>query len=427
MPPQTTVRSRIVRVLERLELHAKTDLRYIIRGGFWLSTSSTVIAITAFVSSIAFGYFVPKDVFGMYQYVLTVVGLLTIATLPKVNDGMSQAVARGFEAELRKAFRVRIKWGILATLGSLAASGYYFVNDNLILAGAFFIVGIFVWCFDALGMYITFLKAKRMFREASTYKIAFRVIGLGLMVLVIWWTQNLWHIVLAYFVIYGSIQIISGSIALTRHPPNSLEDSDAIRYGKSLSFLGTFKAVVMQLDKVLVFHYLGAAELAIYFFATAPIDQLRAMLSSLAELAFPKFSRSSEQTLRTTLLPKLLQFEFLVLVPLVIGYILCIPFVFPIVFPAYRESVLFTQLYALSLLFFPALMLSTALLAQKKEYELWTTRIVSPILRLVILIPAVQWWGLSGMIIGVVVVFAFDCMLNLFAFLWSTRTRSALS
>lgn len=422
-PPPSPLRSRISALIERLEKHAQTDLRYIARGGFWLTTSNATIALTAFISSIAFGYFVPKDVFGMYQYMLTILGILTIATLPKVNDAMSQAVARGIEGELRKAFRVRTRWGVLASLGALGIATYYYLNSNILLSETFAIVALFVWCFDALGMYVTYLKAKKLFREASMYKVIFRVAGLLCMIGVIWWTQNLWAIVFAYFAIYGGIHVLSGIRTLRQYPPNELQDPDAIRYGKSLSFLGAFKAIVMQLDKVLVFHYLGAAELAVYFFATAPVDQLRSMLSALAELALPKFSQAREAALRSTLIRKLLRFEFAILLPITVVYIVCIPYVFPLVFPAYRESVPFTEIYALSIIFFPTLLLSTALLAQKKERAIWLTRIVSPIIRLAVLIPAVQWWGLWGMTIGVVVVYALDLALNLAAFWWSTHQR----
>lgn len=413
MQPRTTTR------LKRLESYAGTDLRYITKGIVWLGTSSVVSSITGLVSSIAFAYFVPKDIFGMYQYVLTIVSILTIITLPKINRAMKQAVSRGLEGELSKSLRVRIRWGVLASFAGFIIAAYYLIKGNSTLAGAIGIASAFVWFFDSIGIGIAYLKAKLLFREVSLHKAALRIIGLALMVLVIWQTSNLWLIILAYFCIYGSIKLISYLIIRRLYPPNTKEDKDSIRYGKSLSFLSMFKAAVLQLDKILVFHYLGAAELAIYFFVIAPVDQIRSAMSSLDELAFPKFSSAKSNVLRKTLVGKLLKLEFLIILPIVIAYILLIPYIFPLAFPNYAEYVWYTQIYAISLLFFPALLLSTALVAQKKERAVKITNITSPILRLVILIPAVKTFGLTGMVLGVVIVSALNLTMQTLAFKYS--------
>jgi O-antigen/teichoic acid export membrane protein len=407
------------RLLQKLEQYAQTDLRYVVRGGTWLTLSNLANSLTAFFSSIAFAYFVPKDTFGMYQYVLAVVGILTIATLPKVNDAVSRAVSRGSEAEFYKGLQLRLRWGAFASLGSVGVAGYYALVHNLPLAGAFCITALFVWFFDAEGMYITYLKAKRLFREATYYKAAARIIALGAMVLVIWYTQNLLLILFAYFAIQSSLRMISHTVVTRQYPPNTQEDPETLPYGKQLSLLATFKTVVLQFDKLLVFHYLGATELAVYFFVTAPVDQVRAVLSALADLASPKFSKTAGTVLRATLLPKIIRLELAVVLPITAGYILLIPYVFPLVFPAYAAHVPFTQLYALSLIFFPALLLSTALVAQKRKRELWVSRLLNPLVRLMILIPAVHWWGLSGIIAGVVVASGADFCINLGAFLWA--------
>lgn len=407
------------KLIERLERFSRTDVRYLLHGGTWLTVSNVVASATAFVSSIAFAYFVPQHTFGVYQYVLAMFGLFAIATFPKVNEAMVRAIARGFEGEFLKTIRVRMRWGLIGSAVGLAVSGYYFWQGNSDLGWAFLIVGLFVCFADPLGVFGDYLKAKRLFKEASIIRACTRITTLALMVGVIWYTQDLIYMVLAYFVIYATLRGISHLIVVRWHPPNTAQDADTIRYGKSLSLLAAFKAGVAQLDKILVFQYLGPLELAVYFFATAPVDQLRSVFAALVDLAMPKFSKAEGGTLRATLLPKVIRFEFLVLVPMVLGYIYFIPYVFPLVFPAYAEHVFYTQLYALSLLFFPISLFSTALVAQKKEGALWVSRVLIPLIRLGILIPAVYIGGLTGIIIGILIASAVELAINVVAFFWS--------
>lgn len=421
------LRARISRIITTLEGYARTDLRYIIRGGTWLTISNVVSSITAFLSSIAFAYFVPQDTFGIYQYILTVVGLLTIVTMPRINDAVSRAVSRGKEGEFRHGLHSRLRWGILASIGALAIAAYYAIKGNAMFATAFVVVAAFVWFFDALGLFIAYLKAKRLFREAVSYKVVGRVVTLGVTVLVIWQTQNLLAIVITYFVTLTVVRTVSHYLVVLRHPPNAEYEPDTLRYGKSLSLLATFKTGVAQLDKILVYHYLGPVELAIYFFATAPVDQVRSAFAALSDLASPKFSQADGSVLRSTLLPKLLRFELVVLIPVVVAYIVVIPYLFPLVFPAYGDYVLYTQIYAFSLLFFPATLLSTALVAQKRERALWVSRILMPLVRLCILIVAVQGWGLIGMTVGVVLVNASDLLINFAAFFWPFGTKGRVN
>jgi O-antigen/teichoic acid export membrane protein len=110
------------------------------------------------------------------------------------------------------------------------------------------------------------------------------------------------------------------------------------------------------------------------------------------------------------------------LVPMVVGYIFLIPYIFPFVFPQYAEGVPFTQIYSLSLLFFPTLILSTALVAQKREKELWVSRTIFPFVRLAVLVPAVQLGGLHGMVVGVVAVSALELISNLLALYWPKKS-----
>ncbi|MFZ5365197.1 MAG: DegT/DnrJ/EryC1/StrS family aminotransferase [Patescibacteria group bacterium] len=80
----------------------------------------------------------------------------------------------------------------------------------------------------------------------------------------------------------------------------------------------------------------------------------------------------------------------------VASYIIFSPIIFKVFFPQYLDSVAYSQVYSLSLLFFPAVFLVRVLVAHARKIELYWLRIVIPMLKialLLILLPLLGIWG----------------------------------
>ncbi|MGH7174938.1 MAG: hypothetical protein ACREGR_01095, partial [Minisyncoccia bacterium] len=94
------LRGDAVRFLRWSEKYTKTDMVYLAGAGFWSNLNFVIVSVFALLLSIAFANFLPKDVFGLYQYLLSLSALLTAITLASMNFAVSQSVARGFEGDL---------------------------------------------------------------------------------------------------------------------------------------------------------------------------------------------------------------------------------------------------------------------------------------------------------------------------------------
>ena len=66
-------------------------------------------------------------------------------------------------------------------------------------------------------------------------------------------------------------------------------------------------ALVNYLDNMLIFHYLGAAPLAVYTIAMAPITKVQQAFSVIPELAMPKFSARPLSETKAFLIKKILK------------------------------------------------------------------------------------------------------------------------
>ena len=372
---------------------------YLASGGFWLSLGQTIAAAAAFLLSIAFANLVSKETYGVYRYVLSIMNILSVATLTGINTALIQASARGYEGVFWKIVRAKLAWGTLGSLASFGLSGYYYLSGNSALAISFLVVGLFLPIAKAAGLYISILYGRKDFRRSTLYD-SIVTVGSALAVgVTIFQTENIFAILLAYFASEIILQSIFTLHLFRRVPLNTNIDPSVVSYGVHLSAMEVLKTIASQIDKVLIFQFIGAIELAVYSFAVALPSQIKSFLENLKSLALPKLSHTEESDIRTYLPKKIFRLEILVLV-IVVLYILLAPFVYNVFFPQYRESILYSQVYALSLLFLPRTFLSTALVAKMKKEELYAIRIVSPILRIAILFLALWLWGLWGMIVG---------------------------
>jgi len=168
-----------------------------------------------------------------------------------------------------------------------------------------------------------------------------------------------------------------------------------IPFGKHLSLMSAMGTVAGHIDKILLWHFLGAVPLAIYSFATLPITHFQKALKISETLAFPKFANQEKEIFKKTLIPKILKFSAILIIPVGL-YILLAPYVYKLVFPQYLESIKYSQYYALVLLLFPKRFIGQVLTAQAKTksiYAITTTNILVKIVLLLILLPLYGIWG----------------------------------
>lgn len=385
----------------KIESYIKTDVGYIFRGGSWLVLGQIVGAITGLLSLYLFTRLLPKEVFGTYKYVLSFIAVVSVLTLPGINGALTQAVARGFEGGISKILFLKLRWGLLASLASLGLAGYYFYSNNLFLSGSFVLMAVFIPSMNAFYLYRAVLSGKSLFKEASIYESITRVISVLVMVGAAFFTQNILILVAVYFVHYTIVRIVIYFLVKSKLNLNNDTDPLTISFGKHLSLMSIAGAVASQLDKILVFNYLGPVSLAIYVVAMSPVDQMRGLVGHLETLAFPKFANKTDDDLKNNLPRKILYLELLLL-PVVLIYILLIPLVFIIFFPEYLEGIVYSQVLSVVLLFTPRTLITAALGAKMKTKELYWVRVAGPICRILLLLLLVSQFGLWGAVVGTI-------------------------
>lgn len=339
------LRQKIYALLRWSERYTKTDMVYLSKGYGWLSLGQFFATFSTFALAILFANFFEKDSYGTYKFVLSIVSILSVATLPGINTYVTQAVARGFDKTYTQGLGTKIRWGLLGSAASLVIATYYFIQGNFILGAAFALSAPFIAVLDSFSLNNTYLQAKKLFSISIGQFVATQIVSFSALAAAAVLTENVLIVLAAYFVPLTFMRILFYFRTVRQHPPKGAADTSTNSYGFHLTLIGLPSRIASYIDSILLFHFLGPVMVAAYAFALAPVEQIRGSFKNITALAVPKMANRSFKEINAVL-AKRVALLFVVGACIAGAYILIAPFLFNLFFPKYSESVPITQLLA---------------------------------------------------------------------------------
>lgn len=377
------------------EKYTKTDMVYIVKNGFWTGLGQLISLTLVFVLSVIFARFLPKEVYGNYKFIISAASILGSLALSGMGTAVLQAVAKGKEGIIKIAVKDSLKWGSITLISSIILGIYYWSNDNLAVALAIIFAGITNPLISTYGLYISLLAGKKDFKTSSAFIATTQTISTLSLIIGSIIIPNALILIIINFSVNTLFAVLFYSLTIKKYPPNEESDPEMLDYGKHLSFMNMFGAVINQIDKILVFHYLGAIELAVYSFAIAIPEQIRGSYKSLFAIGLPKFS-VREIDLKKSLWSKTKKLTVITLFIIAI-YILLVPYIYKIFFPAYLESIFYSKIYILGLITVPGISLFSTYFSIKKETKiLYWISIITNTSTLILSYILIKKYGLLG-------------------------------
>lgn len=386
---------RIVRLLRWSQKYMKTDMLYLAKGGFWLTLGQAASMATGLLLVIGFANLLPKDVYGNYKYILSLAGIIGSISLTGMGLAVTQAVARGFEGTLRTGFWVQLKWSVFTMLAASGGATYYFMSGNRVIAISLLIAGACSPIIDSTSLSGDFLSGKKDFKTGTLYGIVRSLIHVTVLLATIALTHDVVLIVLAYFLSQAATGAVLYLRVLKKYKPTQEADRSNMDFGKHVSLVNILSIVGSHFDKILIFHYLGPVQLAVYSIAFSLPAQMKILTKTISSLVFPKMSSVSLETIRSAIYPKTLRI-FLAFGAVVAIYILAAPLVFRLIFPQYLDALPYSQALALGYLFSAAVLFPQTFYAQKRPKEIYIAKIVGTGTRILLLLALVPPFGIWG-------------------------------
>lgn len=386
-------------MLEKLAAWLKIDFRYLLRGNFWLGSSTLVGAAAAFVTALLFGNFAAPETYGTYRFILSYYSILTIVGLSGFNAATVRAVAQGYEGEVLRSFKLQILSSLVGTAVAFGFGGYYFLQSNQVLGISFLVLGLALPFIESLAIYEAYLSGRQEFKKLSQYSITAQIIAAAAIAAAVLLHSSLVGLIITFFAVWILVRLVLFRHTLHRFPPNRQTAPETVRLGTHLTVMGLLNNVANYLDRIVLFHYLGAAEVAVYSFAIAPAEQAKGFFKNTNLLALSRFSERSEPELKQTMLRKILLMA-LVVAAATAAYILLAPILFAIFLPKYQASVFPSQIFFISLFGVIATLPVSALKSLPKIRQLYLYNIILPILNIALILTLTPLYGLFGTILA---------------------------
>lgn len=403
------------RFLRKTQKYTGTDNVYLAKGGFWLTAGQMVSMAIAFLSAVAFANLLSAETYGNYKYILSLLGILAVFSLDGIGAAVTQATARGMEGSFYTGFKVKLKWGLLGSLIAIGAAIYYWYKGNNLLPIPLLIAAVSLPLMYASQISGAFLSGRKLFDVQTLYGIINQVVSVGAIITALLITKNLFWLITVYFISHTLLNYFFYFLTKIKFQPNKKEDTKTIGYAKHLSLMSVLNYITLYLDKILLFTFIGPAQLAIYSFATLIPEQINNIAGNLNTLAIPKLTQKSREEIKANMMKKFWKLALLT-GAIIVLYIIIIPYFFKIFFPKYLNSVTYSQVFILTLISFPASLIGTAFQAKMMKKELYLSKVIVHFSRIVLFVTLIPIYGIWGLIMAEIGVSVLSLFLNLFLF-----------
>ena len=403
------MKDRLLRLLRWSEKYTRTDMLYLAHGGFWTTLSYVFGVLAGLITTVALANLIDPNTYGTYQFVLSIVAILSVFTLTGMGLAVNRAVAQGRDGAFRYGVRTKLRWSIGITLAGAAVALYYYLNNNDTLALSILLAGALSPFLVSFRLYEHYLSGKRLFRHAAIIEIVRKLLPFTALLTALFLTDNVTILVTTYFASNALSYLLAYYYVLRSYQPPFEPDPDAFTFSKHLSVMRVISTIASHADKVLIWHFLGATAVATFTIAQLATRYSGGVLNAMTSIALPKLAARDLSTLQQTLPRKVLLFSGAMAIA-ALSYILIAPFVFPLLFPLYPEAVPLTQLLALTLLFVPRSLYSKALTAHACTRELYLLGIINPTIKLTALAVCLPLFGLWGAVYAFIISGALEAM-----------------
>lgn len=400
--------------LRKTQKYTGTDNVYLASGGFWLTFNQVSSTGISFLSAWAFANLLDPVVYGNYQYVLSLVGLLGIFSLQGMRTAVSQAVARGLEGSFYAGFKTRLRWGSVGGLLAVGLAIYYWIQGNTLFPFPLLIVAIFLPLMQAARVYSGFLAGRKLFDVGVKYNLASDLISMAAIIITLLLTKSLFWLIAAYILSNTFSNCLFDFLIMVKFKPNKKEDPQTLSYAKHLSLAGVISLMGDYLDKALLFNLAGPGQLAIYSFAFIFPQQISGFVNNIPTLAFPKLASKPKEDIKASIMKKFWQLFFLS-VMIIALYVIIAPYFYKIFFPRYLDSLPYSQVLIFSLLAAPASLLGTVFEAKAMKKNIYFLKTAS-LFRLILYVVLIPLYGIWGLVMARLGMMVFNSALILFLF-----------
>jgi PST family polysaccharide transporter len=337
---------------EKISVGFGIDTNYYARSSFWVVAQQVAAACISFFSTLVLARLLSPDSFGVYRYALSGIAIASSFSLTGLSTSVLQGAARGKDGVLSASFLLVTKSGFISASIAFFIAGYYFLQKNNLFGTLFLIGGFYLPLSNSLPLFSSYWIGKKKFKTYSISNILTDLVPAISLVAGASMTSRP-EILLMTFLGSGLTVNCLAYLHALKHSikkGNSEVDYESLTTGRHLSILNIIFLALTQLDRILIFQFLGPAALASYFFATAFPEQIRSMLKGALGTAGPKLATQDRMSVMNTVFKRLMLVSCISVIT-TFFFIITAPIIYKLIIPQYSDMLKYAQLLALSIPF----------------------------------------------------------------------------
>lgn len=389
------------------------DLGFLIKNYSWMSLDRIIAALIGLGVSVIFARIATKEVFGLYSFLISVLALLTLFSMPGMNTSIFRGVSKGFDGTYKKAARFMFlssTIGIPILLG-LGIYHYYFVSK--ILGLCFMFSSVLFPFYYPPKVWSGLLQAQEKFREFAIYNSILSILRSFIVASVIFISKGSLFPIFMSFILVDVCVNSYFYLKTLKFVRNDKVEAGWKSTGYKLLIPTLFDQFYNNIDKLVLIFFLGAEKLAIYSIAAGIVTIVNGLLGRIIRVYSPKIYRTNTNDFVHIMKKMVIPITF-VLSFVVIVLFLLLPVIIEILYSTkYLESIVYAQAYLLIIPFYYWTAVSSGILFKEKKENFYTLSVVVSgivnILLYVILIPSI---GMMGGVIGSIAFFAIQAVMR---------------
>lgn len=366
-----------------------------IRGGSWLFFEKILLLGKGFLLTYLYANFLSRETYGEYQFVIAFLGALSIVALPGMGVAIVQALARNKDGIFSRAAGMMFRMAFWGSLVLVLSSGYYLYLMESDLARALLVTALIFPGYVLMNLWRYYYTGKSQFDLLVKASVVLEIISLLAALCAILFFPNLFGLV-----IFGIILPLPFSLLLVwrlcQKTRNLELDTDNVRFGKKLSYTVALSTFASYSDKLLLSHFLGFSELALYSISLIIPEQAKGAITSFMTPLLPQYSQTSD---RKKLKEHVLFFVVASVLSALALYFL-LPYLFELVFPQYIDGLSYARTLLLLLLLIPFTLLETFFRSQKKEKIVFRANLAGTLTAIILVFVLVPPFGIIGAILA---------------------------
>jgi O-antigen/teichoic acid export membrane protein len=420
------LKDRLRSILSRSGRFFRLDMVYATKGGFWTTLRFGAGVLISLGTMVAFGNLLSRETYGTYTYLLSLGATFSFLTLSGTGPAVIRAVARGFENVVPTALRLQLKYNVAAAATVFVGAAYYGYKGNMVFAGALAILALTFPFAEAFHIYEQVLTGRQEFRTLAKLTSAMSVLAGLATIVALFFTQN----VLVLVAVYAVMSLAPNMVAYwwaTRGISTEPAAPDAVDEMRRTTFhitgAGLIGTLAQYIDKIILFQVAGPGALAIYGFTIAGPERIKGLIKNWTSITLPRHAIRTLKEISDVFWIRMF-LSFLIGGIMALAYAVLVPYLFHLFLPKYLDAIVYTQAYALGIIFMPAISyIGNIFAGQNMLRAIYLLSVGVNVVRITLVVVLGLAWHLWGLVLASILSYAFNLLYSILILKIESRRR----